>query len=191
MALSAVARAKGRAGMIAVAEMLRGVNNAKTERFGFTRLSTFGLLKDRSQDWVLALLRGLLAAGWIDLSTGEYPMPHVTRTGWDVMRSKDGVRFRLPRVRSKLRAKGKGASAASDAPQWSLSDRALFERLREWRSDVAKERGDPPYVIALDKTLHEIVRKKPTRLDLLPGIFGLGPARIELYGAKIVEIVRA
>jgi ATP-dependent DNA helicase RecQ len=193
MALSAVARAKGRAGMIAVAEMLRGVNNAKTERFGFTRLTTFGLMKDRSQDWIMALLRGTLAAGWIDLSTGDYPMPHVTRAGWEVMRSSEPVRFRLPRVRIKAAkgARGRGAAIDASAPQWSLSDKALFERLREWRAQAAKERGDPPYVIALDKTLHEIVRKKPKRLDALPGIFGLGPARIELYGAKIVALVSA
>jgi ATP-dependent DNA helicase RecQ len=192
MALSAVARAKGRAGMIAVAEMLRGVDNAKTERFGFTRLTTFGLLKDRSQEWVMALLRGLLAAGWIDLTTGDYPMPLVTRAGWKVMTSKEAVRFRLPRVRAKSKGRGRSAGASSvEVPQWSLSDKALFERLREWRAQVAKDRGDPPYVIALDKTLHEIVRKKPKSVDALPEIFGLGPARIELYGSKIVSLVRA
>jgi|LNFM01.1.fsa_nt_gb ATP-dependent DNA helicase RecQ len=191
MALSAVARAKNRAGMIAIAEMLRGVDNAKTQRFGFTRLSTFGLMKDRSQDWVLALLRGLLAAGWIDLSTGEYPMPFVTKGGWAMMTSKDLVRFRLPRVRAKRSSGRTKSEGTQDTAQWSLSDKALFERLRGWRAKVAKDRGDPPYVIALDKTLHEIVRKKPSSLAALPGIFGLGPARIELYGSTIVELVRA
>jgi ATP-dependent DNA helicase RecQ len=190
MALSAVARAKSRAGMIAIAEMLRGVDNSKTQRFGFTRLSTFGLLKDRSQDWVLALLRGLLAAGWIDLSTGDYPMPFLTKSGWEVMTSKEPLRFRLPRVRVKKSGRGKRA-ATDDASQWTLEDRALLEQLKAWRARAAKDRGDPPYVIALDKTLHEIVRKRPKSLDALPAIFGLGPARIELYGATIVEIVRA
>ena len=55
-ALAAVARANGRAGTQAIAEMLRGVSTQRTERFGFTRLSTFGLLKDVPQDWVVAVL---------------------------------------------------------------------------------------------------------------------------------------
>lgn len=193
MALSAVARAKGRAGMIAIAEMLRGVRNAKTERLGFTQLSTFGLLEGRSQPWVIALLRGLLAAGWIDLTTGDYPMPIVTRAGWKVMTSNEAVRFRLPPVQAKSMQQGRAAGASStiEAPPWSLSDKRLFERLREWRARIAKDRGDPPYVIALDRTLHEIVQKKPTSVDALAGIFGLGPARIELYGAQIVSLVHA
>ena len=49
MALSAVARARQRAGLVAVAEMLRGVDGERTRRFGFTELSTFGLLRDRSR----------------------------------------------------------------------------------------------------------------------------------------------
>lgn len=96
-ALAAVARAKGRAGVQAIAEMLRGAQTARTERFGFTRLSTFGLLKDRSQEWLVALLRGLLAAGWIDLTPTEHPVPFVTATGWAVMKGQGPVRFRLPR----------------------------------------------------------------------------------------------
>jgi ATP-dependent DNA helicase RecQ len=194
MALAGVARAKQRAGMNAIAEMLRGVNNPKTERFGFTRLSTFGLMKDRSQEWVLGLLRGLLAAGWIDLSTGEYPLPFITKSGWQAMTTKEPLRFRLPRVRLKkgvASARSRSAASAPDGTSWTFAERDLFERLRSWRAQAAKERGDPPYVIALDKTLHDIVQKKPSRIDALPGIYGLGPARIELYGAKIVQLVSA
>ena len=66
MALSAVARARQRAGLGAIAEMLRGVDGERTRRFGFTELSTFGLLRERSPAWVADLLRGLLAAGWIE-----------------------------------------------------------------------------------------------------------------------------
>ncbi|HEY6464232.1 MAG TPA: ATP-dependent DNA helicase RecQ, partial [Polyangiaceae bacterium] len=68
MALSGVARARQRAGLLAIVEMLRGIDGEKTRRFGFTELSTFGLMKERSQTWVLDLLRALLTAGWIDLT---------------------------------------------------------------------------------------------------------------------------
>src|SRR5205823_6218328 len=56
-ALSAVARAQKRAGLVAIAEMLRGVDSERMRKFGFDRLSTYGLLRDRSHEWVLALLR--------------------------------------------------------------------------------------------------------------------------------------
>src|SRR5580700_5633617 len=87
MALSAVARARQRAGMVAIAEMLRGVDDDRTRRFGFTELSTFGLLRERPLGWVMDLMRGLLAAGWIDLTPTDHPVPLLTRSGSDVMRA--------------------------------------------------------------------------------------------------------
>lgn len=191
--LSGVARANKRGGMQAIADMLRGIDNARTDRFGFTRLSTFGLLKERSHDWVMTVLRAMLAAGWVDITTNDYPLPFLTKPGWNTMVSKEPVRFRLPREKKKLSAvKSKGAkiSLAGATLPTSPSDVALFDRLKTWRAGVAKDRGVPPYVIALDKTLFEIVAKRPTKMEQLPAIFGLGPARIELFGAKILAVVQ-
>jgi ATP-dependent DNA helicase RecQ len=195
IALSAVARANQRAGLTAVAEMLRGVNNPRTERFGFTRMTTFGLLKEHPQEWVLAVLRGTLAAGWIDLSTGEFPLPTLTKPGWKAMQSTEPLRFKLPPRRDGRAARGRapaGRAPTADGPseRWTAEERALFERLRSWRAQAARERGTPAYVIALDRTLQDIVAKKPARLEELARVAGLGPARVELYGAQILALVR-
>src|SRR5258708_20649120 len=48
---------RSRAGLGAIAEMLAGADSERTRRFGFTELSTFGLLKDKPPPWILALLR--------------------------------------------------------------------------------------------------------------------------------------
>ncbi len=73
IALSAVARARQRAGMVAIAEMVRGVDGERTRRFGFTELSTFGLLRERTHPWTMDLLRALLAAGWIESDSDRPP----------------------------------------------------------------------------------------------------------------------
>lgn len=187
MGLSAVARANGRAGLQAVAEMLRGHDSLRTRRFGFTALSTFGLMRDRSQDWTVSLLRRLIAAGWVDLTPTEHPVPVLTRAGWDVMKAPGPVRFRLPPTERRKRAGGASASATSDI---GPVDPALFERLRAWRSEVARQRGWPAYVIAFDRSLQEIAARRPTRLDELGRITGFGPARIEAWGEAVLEVVR-
>ncbi|MBV9947400.1 MAG: ATP-dependent DNA helicase RecQ, partial [Myxococcales bacterium] len=152
MALSAVARARQRAGLVAVAEMLRGVDGDRTRRFGFTELSTFGLLRDRSQAWVLALLRALLAAGWIDLTPTEHPVPLLTQAGAEVMRSAGPIRFVLPPARDAART-GRAARGSAKPPPPALEamdgeTRAVFERLRTHRAKIARARGLPAYVIA-------------------------------------------
>ncbi len=191
-ALSAVARANQRAGLLSVAEMLRGVTSPRTERFGFTRLSTFGLLRDQTQEWVLSVLRGLLAAGWIDLTPTEHPVPLVTPAGWAAMKASDPLRFRLPRQRSGRRTKAsQSAPPAAGAEPFVQPDPALLERLKAHRLEVARTRGYPTYVIAFDRSLQEIAAKRPaTRAELL-AIPGLGPARVDAYGEGFLQVVKA
>ncbi len=190
MALAGVARADQRAGVQSVAEMLRGVTNARTERFGFTKLSTFGLLKDRSHEWIVALLRGTLAAGWVDLTPTEHPVPVLTRAGWEAMRSKDPLRFRLPRTeRRRVRGAATSPAAASAKPALSF-DAALFERLRAHRNEVARQKGFPAYVVAFDRSLQEMAARRPRTAAELAGITGLGPARIETYGDGFLAVLR-
>ncbi len=184
MALSAVARARQRAGLTAIAEMLRGVDSERTQRFGFTELSTFGLLRDRSPAWVLDLLRALLTAGWIDLTPTEHPVPLLTRAGADVMRAQGPVRLTLPEEREK-RARKRAPGPRSAAPDMDAADAATrerFERLRAHRAQMARARGVPAYVVALDRTLLEMATRAPRSAEELLGVFGMGPARVEAYG---------
>jgi len=194
IALSAVARARQRAGLVAVAGMLGGVDDERSRRFGFTDLSTFGLLRGRPQSWVLDLLRGLLAAGWIDLTPTEHPVPVLTQAGADVMRSKGPVRFATPRQRSTPRGAARpapparAAAAALDSLDTSARDR--FERLRSHRAQVARSRGVPAYVVALDRTLIEMATRAPRSHEELLDVFGMGPARVESYGDGFLEVLR-
>ena len=202
MALSAVARARGRAGVIAVADMLHGVDDERTRRFGFTGLSTFGLLRERSHPWVLDLLRGLLAAGWIDLTPTDHPVPYLTPQGDEVMRAKGPVRFALP-VDGAKRARGASAQAlgprrkksGSTRPPRSIrstSTRAgASNRLRariERRSRAPA--GVPSYVVAFDRTLVEMAARQPRSRDELLAIHGMGPARADSYGEGFLEVLR-
>ncbi|WP_437970771.1 ATP-dependent DNA helicase RecQ [Sorangium sp. So ce260] len=119
-ALAGVARAKGGAGMQAIASMLVGESNERVRRMGLDRLSTFGVLEGKSHDEAMSILRVLLANAWIDLTTGEFPVPLVTPAGWRVMRGEVPARVRLPlpaaRRRPLRRAAPGPAPAARPAP---------------------------------------------------------------------------
>lgn len=193
-ALSAVARAQRRGGMQAIAEMLRGAETDKTERFGFRQLSTFGLLRDRSQEWTLALLRALLAAGWIDLTASEHPVPFLTRSGAAVMKGEAPARVVLPaepRAPASKRARAQRGERAPrvEIPALEGEAHALFERLRARRAEIAKDKGLPAYVIAHDRTLVDMVEKRPRTRDALLDVHGMGPARVEQYGERFLSVL--
>ena len=70
-------------------------------------------------------------------------------------------------------------------------DQSLFTRLREWRKNLATERGVPAYVIFHDSTLQAIAQEKPTDMAGLSRIAGLGERKLSQYGEQILAVTRS
>lgn len=68
-------------------------------------------------------------------------------------------------------------------------DWPLFNTLRDWRNQQAREEGIPPYVICTNRQLAQIARARPSSLGKLATIEGLGKAKIERYGGLILQLV--
>jgi ATP-dependent DNA helicase RecQ len=75
----------------------------------------------------------------------------------------------------------------AEGESWAGVDRDLFERLRALRLRVARERGVPPYVVFHDTTLRELARIRPTSLDALRHVYGVGARKAEDYGPMLIE----
>ncbi|MGB5311421.1 MAG: ATP-dependent DNA helicase RecQ [Polyangiales bacterium] len=190
-ALAGIARNHGRAGLTAVAEMLHGADNERMRRLGLTDLSTHGLLQDHPKAWVLALLRRLITAGLVDITTSEYPIPFLTAAGVAVMKGEEPVRVLLPPADAGRAHERKAARSRSAHELPDDVDPSLFERLRETRLDIAREKGVPAYVVCHDRTLLEIAAFRPSSMEALAEIHGMGPARIANYGEPFLEAVNA
>jgi ATP-dependent DNA helicase RecQ len=188
-ALSGVARNQGRAGLAAVSEMLHGTDNERIRRLGLTELTTHGLLEKHPKAWVLALLRRLITAGLVDLSNNEFPVPYLTPLGVATMKGEEPVRVLVPAPETGRARATKKERRRADPKLPEHVDSALFESLREKRLDLARAKGVPAYVICHDRTLAEIAAYKPSSLEALAEIHGMGPARIERYGAPFLETV--
>jgi ATP-dependent DNA helicase RecQ len=185
-ALAAVARARSRVGLNAVADTLCGADTEQQRRLGFSRLSTYGLLRGSARPWVQALLRRLVTAGLIDITGDEYPLVFLTPLGAATMKGDQPVRVLLPpegagqrRKAEKKRAPKTAAAVAKLTP----TDLVLFDRLRGVRLDLARRRGVPPYVICHDRTLAEIAMRRPTTMA------DMGPARLTTSGARFLAAV--
>ena len=67
---------------------------------------------------------------------------------------------------------------------------ALFEELRAWRSQIAKERSRPAYTVFADATLRDIAVVKPTSLPQLSLIRGVGATKLQDYGGPVLALLR-
>lgn len=187
MALAGIARAKRRGGLSSVAEMLAGVRSDRVERFGFHELSTFGLLRDQGYPGSMAVLRAAIAAGYLDVSTGDFPIPFLTRRGAEVMRGEAPSTVRLkpppaagPRS-SRSRSSPAKAAAVTAAPLTGEAARR-YELLRTLRTNLARERKAPPYVVASELALRSLAQSHPRDLASLAELPGWGPQSASKYG---------
>ena len=65
----------------------------------------------------------------------------------------------------------------------------ILKALRDWRRNICQSSNIPPYMVMHDRTLLEIVQKKPASVEELQEIYGLGPTKIMKYGKDIMRIV--
>ncbi len=68
-------------------------------------------------------------------------------------------------------------------------DRPVYNALVAWRSDTARAAAVPAFVVFNNKVLHAVAVARPeTSVDLLE-IAGIGPAKLDRYGAAVLEII--
>lgn len=72
----------------------------------------------------------------------------------------------------------------------SQEEQERFERLRQWRLLVSQGQGKPAYTVFSDTTLRDIALAKPQTLKQLSLLRGIGPVKLEQFGADVLRILR-
>ena len=71
----------------------------------------------------------------------------------------------------------------------SPDERSLYDALRTWRNDRAGRDGRPPYILLSNKQMALISRTRPTNLEALREIEGVGEAKVKTFGKELVSLV--
>jgi ATP-dependent DNA helicase RecQ len=202
--LSAVARLRGNFGVGVIAEVLAGADNDKTVRWGFDKLSVYGLLKTHSVKKIVAMLHRLMEAGLARQRDPDgvkfRPVMEITVAGVAVMKGEQlppaSLAELVPRrVTAAASTSGRrivpvGQEEADAAMALSPEATERFERLRAVRSRFAREKQLPPYCICHDRTLRLIAQVAPDDVEALEQVKGMGPYKVRLYGQAFLEAVR-
>ncbi len=183
-------------GKARLTKVLRGSSAADAIKFAKSPL--YGLFNHTSVAQVTDWLEELIALGILHQGDEEeYFVCRVTRAGREVWQMRTPLELELPGRRRASASRNSGASAGEKgaaSPQIRAADEdeidaELFERLRTWRRERAGEENVPPYCVFGDKVLREIARQLPETLDDLGGVSGVGPAKLEKYGALVLRVL--
>ena len=186
--LSCVYRTGQRFGAMHVIDVLRGEATDKVAQHAHDSVSTFGIGRERSEREWRAIARQCIALGILEVDHEAYGALKLTSESRAVLRGERSIALRAWREAKRSTRRARSAPGAADL---SGEAQQLFERLRAWRLEAARRHGVPAYVIFHDATLREIARVRPSSLDTLRGISGIGARKLEAYGTEIVELTRA
>jgi ATP-dependent DNA helicase RecQ len=181
--LSCVARVDQRFGVEHVVDVLSGANSDRIRRLGHDQLSTYGLLKEMPRRAVTNAIYQLIDAQLLERTPGDRPTLRLNAQSWEVMRGKRTVTLLEARKSKTTRTRIEQAS-------WQDVDEALFERLRNLRREIAAERGVPAFVILHDTTLRELASVKPTTIEALRNVRGIGERKRTEFGERLIECIK-
>lgn len=171
--LSCVYRMHELFGVKMIAEVLKGSKSAKVKQFNFERLSTYGLMKERKLKDISDLILRLSAMQYLDITESQYPVVTLNELSWQVLRGQKKVWQKMVIVK-KAKAKGE-----------------LFEALRSLRKELATKEKLPPYMIFSDATLTQMATDKPTDLELMKNIRGVGEFKLQKYGEEFLTVIKS
>ncbi|UFN51058.1 DNA helicase RecQ [Roseomonas sp. OT10] len=184
--LSAVVRTGSRFGLGHLVDVLRGEKTEKVLQFGHDRLPTFGVGRDVSAHGWRGIARQLVARGALDVAVENHGEYRPTESARPILRGEEKVMLR-EEVAAPRAAAGRGTARRGTAP--AASGDPVFEALRAWRREEAQRQSLPAYMIFSDRTLTEIAAMRPTDLDELGEVPGVGASKLSRYGEDVLQVL--
>jgi ATP-dependent DNA helicase RecQ len=171
-----------------VIDILLGRKTAKVIQHDHDTLTVFGVGADlRESEW-RSVTRQLLAQGLLAVE-GDHGTLVLTDTSGEVLGRRREVPMRREPERVASAPATRTARAKAEQVELTADQQPVFERLRQWRAATAREQGVPAYVIFHDTTLRQIAGMRPTTLDELSKVSGVGENKLASYGQDILELL--
>ena len=189
-ALSCVYRCGQRFGVNYLVDVLRGKHDDRIKGNRHDQQSTFGIgAEDSVMQW-RTLFRQLIALGFLEVDHDGFGALHLTEKCRPLLRSESVLELRRQRIPEKSSKNNKSRQRREPAEVLD-DDKPLYNELRSLRKQLADHQGVPPYVIFHDATLAAISQIRPANTASLLDIPGIGQHKLDHYGDKVIEVVRA
>ena len=193
-ALSAILRTGEKIGFTLTIDILRGNFPPEVVSRGYDRIKTFAAGRDVPvRDWHDYLLQ-MLQMGFIEIAYNEDSHLHVTPLGHDVVRGRMRVQLAvISREEFSVRSRRKKQREELEK-EWNAVGQGqsndLFSRLREVRRQVAAKIGKPAFIVMSDKSLQDLVLKRPTTSEAMADVYGIGEYKAKAYGMPFIEAIK-
>lgn len=192
--MSCIFRLKQHYGAAYVIDVLLGSKQKRIMENNHNELSTWGIGKElEKSDW-FELTDLLIETGYI-LKVGEYNVLAVSKMGALALTNRTQIKLPVQLNFKNI------INAPKQKPSFVLhkkneflknlseKDTELYNAIKQWRNSTAEKENIAPYMIFGDKTIEELVEKKPASEKELLSVFGIGTVKAEKIGAPVLRII--
>jgi ATP-dependent DNA helicase RecQ len=174
-----------------IIDVLRGKRTQKVLQFRHEALSTFGIGADLDATQWRSVLRQLVMLRLVRVDHDHFNVLRLTEPSREVLRGTRRLRLRRQTERpASRRSERRPVDKARVATETGGHNDTVFEALREWRREVAREHGVPAYTVFHDSTLRELASALPRSLSELRAISGIGATKLERYGSALLDVMQ-
>ncbi len=180
--ISCVIRTGNRFGRNYIADVLLGKSSQQIIDNQHNNLSVFGIVSDFNKDEINHITKSLIAYEFLQVSSGKYPIVSVTEKGILFLKQKEALK--LPKMHEDL--EGQEKSVSRRKIQYDFD---LFEKLREFRKQIANKNNVPPFMIFSDVSLQEMARYFPADKNSFAKIEGVGIRKLENFSEVFLAVI--
>jgi ATP-dependent DNA helicase RecQ len=184
--ISCIKEVRSRYGINVVAGILAGSDRAKLREYHVESYEAYGALRQKSEPEIKQIIQYLLLEGFLDVTADKYALLRLTEKAKEV--SEEG--FTLSMKKSVQTAPAGSLNPVRKSDILNTRGMELFEELRTLRTQLAREKNLPPYLIFSDRTLMDMCIKTPLTEEAMFTVNGVGQNKFDRYGAPFMEAIR-
>jgi len=190
-------------------DLLMGIVSLAARKKSHISLRSFGKGENKGENYWFSVFRQLIAQGYLKMLMDGKSHLKLTSNAINILEDKEEVWLRIDlakrtspavvKTRSvKKKVIRKTTSRTTSKKRSSLKqsvlissdyNKSLFENLKQFRSELAKKRRTKSFKIFPDKTLLEMVEKRPQSLEDLEDIYGVGPKKLKKFGKIFINAI--
>jgi ATP-dependent DNA helicase RecQ len=146
----------------------------------------FGIGKDKTASYWMALLRQIMVVHFIKKEIEQYGVIKMAKEGEAFL--KKSTSFMMTEDHS-YKEEDDNSIIANSKSSGGSSDEVLVKQLKDLRKKVAMKLGIPPFAIFQDPSIEDMALKYPINLDELSKVHGVGEGKAKKFGNDFVEFI--
>ena len=181
MLLSTILRTDQNFGLHYVIDVLKGSKEQRVLQNGHDTLSVYGIGDEYSKSQWLTIGDKLLELNAVEI--GEFKVYRLTAFGIEVIKGAHKIELKKERLTVQKAETKKKVTYFDDY------DVEVYDKLRDLRTQIASEKGIPPYIVFSDKTLKDLSVKVPQDKEAMLAVHGIGEVKFERYGKEFLTLL--